>query len=539
MHEIMPIATRSATEVEAPPLERRPPPRDPDGIDRSPVLTRRAASLPYLALTVVFGALVYAQFDGSVVQRVTVTIAAALVSVRVLLRQFLARRDLLSARDELSYQALHDGLTGLPNRALVIDRAERMLARARRQQTPMAALFVDIDGFKHVNDTFGHAVGDAVLEVTAARLLSVVRESDTVGRLGGDEFVVLLDSLTFDVSPELVAERVLAVLSQPIELELHSSRPLSISASIGISLGDDETADQLLQAADLALYEAKNRGKNRYVLFESRMQTVAHDRLLLEMDLSDAIDLGQLFLVYQPTFDLRTETMTGVEALLRWHHPSRGIIAPNDFIPIAEDTGAILPIGRWVLDRACRQAVEWHRQGHPIGISVNVSARQLDEEVLIEDVEAALTESGLDPHALTLEITETALMRDPEVTARRLKALKQLGLRVAVDDFGTGYSSLGYLRQFPVDALKIDRSFISALGGSKESTALIHTLVQLGKALGLETLGEGIEQEDQLRHLQHEHCDSGQGFLFARPLEPEAISELLDRSSAKPATVSS
>jgi len=491
--------------------------------------TGHAAWLPYLAPALVFGLLAYVQFGGSFVDRVGLTSYAAVVSALVLARQFLARRDLETAQAELSFQAMHDPLTGLPNRTLVLDRTERMLARARRQHTPVAALYVDIDGFKHVNDTFGHDLGDALLRSTAARLSSVVREADTVGRMGGDEFVVLLDSL--DAGPELVAERLLEVLRQPLDLDPPPERPLSISASIGIAIGHDETAEELLHAADLALYEAKNTGKGRHVLFETNMQTIAQQRLLLEMDLHDALNQQQLFLLYQPTFDLRTKTMNGVEALLRWRHPERGVIAPNDFIPIAEETGMIVPIGRWVLNEACHQAATWHARGYPIGIAVNVSARQFDHDELLDDVQSALAESGLDPEALTLEVTETTLMRDANATAQRLTAIKELGVRIAIDDFGTGYSSLAYLRQFPVDAIKIDRSFISGIAVSNESSALIHTLVQLGKTLGLQTLGEGIEQQEQLHTLQSEHCDLGQGFLLARPLEIDAVERLLKNTS--------
>jgi EAL domain-containing protein (putative c-di-GMP-specific phosphodiesterase class I) len=264
------------------------------------------------------------------------------------------------------------------------------------------------------------------------------------------------------------------------------------------------------------------------VVFESSMHTAAQDRLLLEMDLREAVDGDQLFLVYQPTFDLQTEAVRGVEALVRWRHPTRGIVTPDHFIGLAEDAGLIVPIGRWVLREACRQAAEWHATGRTIGMSVNVSGRQLDDDRIGEDVRRALADTGLDPAALTLEVTETALMRDPDATARRLHALKELGVRIAIDDFGTGYSSMAYLRQFPVDAMKIDRAFISDIAASKESAALVHTLVQLGKTLELETLGEGIEEPAQLRNLQHEQCDSGQGFLFARPLPPAEIERFLD-----------
>jgi diguanylate cyclase (GGDEF)-like protein len=429
---------------------------------------------------------------------------------------------------ELRHQALHDALTGLPNRVLALDRAEQMLARSRRLQIPVAALYVDVDGFKNINDSFGHAAGDELLRTIATRLESVVREGDTAARLGGDEFVVLVEGATLDAGPEVIAERLLEVLRQPYDMNEQIGRDLSITASVGIALGARSSADELLRDADVALYEAKGAGKNRYVLFKDSMHTAVQDRLTLELDLAEALDRGQLFLLYQPTFDLQSERVIGVEALIRWRHPMRGIISPIEFIPVAEETGLIVPIGRWVLDEACHQAAAWHRRGHTIGVSVNVSARQLDADGLLEDVRSALAQSELDPQALTLEITETTLMRDAEATARRLHALKELGLRIAIDDFGTGYSSLAYLRQFPADALKIDRSFISGIAASKESAALVHTLVQLGRQLDIETLAEGIEDQSQLQALQREHCDHGQGFLFSRPLDVGAVEAFLD-----------
>jgi diguanylate cyclase (GGDEF)-like protein len=428
---------------------------------------------------------------------------------------------------ELRHQSLHDALTGLPNRVLALDRAEQMLARARRHQIPVAALYLDIDGFKHINDTFGHAAGDDLLRIVATRLEGVVREGDTAARLSGDEFVVLVEGSTLDAGPELVAERLLEVLRQPYEMDGQTGRPLSLTASIGIALGERTNAAELLSDADIALYEAKAAGKDCYMLFQSRMHTAAQDRLMLEMDLADALEQQQLFLQYQPTFDLQSERVIGVEALIRWNHPTRGVIAPIDFIPIAEESGLIVPIGRWVLQEACRQAAVWYGKGHRIGMAVNVSGRQLDDDELIEDVHCALAENGLDASTLTLEITETTLMRDAEAAAKRLHMLKQLGVRIAIDDFGTGYSSLAYLRQFPVDALKIDRSFISGIAGSKGSAALIHTLVQLGKTLDIETLAEGIEEQSQLETLQREHCDHGQGFLFSRPLGVDAVEAFL------------
>jgi diguanylate cyclase (GGDEF)-like protein len=456
-----------------------------------------------------------------------------LLALVLLTGRWRALRLVFEKTEQLSFQAMHDGLTDLPNRGLVLDRAELMLARARRQDAPIATMFIDVDGFKHVNDTFGHAAGDQFLRIIADRLSSVVRETDTVGRLGGDEFVVLVEGETLTAGPELVAERLLAVLRQPFELDGALGRPQSCSVSIGVAIGQRPTADELLRDADLAMYQAKQAGKDRYVLFEESMQTDSADRIALETDLRDVLVNDQLYLLYQPTFNLQTQVVTGVEALIRWAHPTRGVIAPELFIPLAEENAMIIPIGRWVLEQACQQAAVWHAAGHTIGLAVNVSARQLEHDEFIGEVRDALTDSGLPPEALTLEITETVLMRDATAAASQLRALKALGVRIAIDDFGTGYSSLAYLRQFPVDALKIDRSFITGISSSREAGALMHTLIQLGKALGLETLGEGIEEHAQLEQLKHEECDSGQGFLFAKPLNVDTVTRFLDRDRVK------
>jgi diguanylate cyclase (GGDEF)-like protein len=432
--------------------------------------------------------------------------------------------------DELKYSALHDPLTDLPNRSLVLDRAEQILARARRLDVPATALFMDIDGFKQINDRYGHRAGDEVLRQVGARLKTVLRENDTVGRLGGDEFVMLVDSVGLDAAPELVAERILDVLRQAMTLPQPEHPPISITASVGIATGRPPSAEDLLHDADLALHKAKEAGKNRYVVFESAMHTAAQDRIHLEMDLAQALAADQFFLVYQPMLKLDGEKVVGVEALLRWRHPTSGVIPPDGFIPVAEDSGLIVPIGRWVLQRACKQGAAWHQMGYPLNISVNVSARQLERMEFVEEVRSALHESNLDPGALTLEITETVLMRKPDVTAGLLTQLKALGVRIAVDDFGTGYSSLAYLRQFPVDSLKIDRTFITSLAVSSEARALAHTLIQLGKALGLETLAEGVEDFSQVLELRGEGCDLAQGFLFARPLAPDVLERFLQES---------
>ena len=430
----------------------------------------------------------------------------------------------------LAYQALHDPLTGLPNRTLILDRCEQMLVRSRRDHLPVAALFIDLDNFKDINDTLGHEAGDRLLQAVAKRFVATLRTSDTVGRLGGDEFVVLAEGVSLAAGPELVAQRLQDVLVEPFRIEGFEHRPLTVTASLGIASGPRDCAQNLLKDADIAVYRAKAQGKNRAVSFEPQMQSDVLDRLELGMDLRSALEHGQFFLLYQPVFDLDEVRPCGVEALLRWRHPTKGVVGPDNFIPMLEETGLILEVGRWVLDEACAQAARWHQLGYTPSMSVNVSMVQLASDQFVDEVDRALSSSGLDPRSLVLEITETMLMSDADATAGRLAHLKALGVRVAIDDFGTGYSSLAYLRQFPIDALKIDRSFIAAMDDSAESLALIHTLIELGRALGLETLAEGIEEHSQLKTLQNEQCERGQGFLFSRPVEPAVIEALLLRS---------
>jgi diguanylate cyclase (GGDEF)-like protein len=427
----------------------------------------------------------------------------------------------------IRHQALHDGLTGLPNRTLILDRVEQMLARARRNGNEMAALFMDLDGFKQVNDTLGHEAGDQLLKSVAARLLTTLREGDTIARLGGDEFVVLVEGGSPTGSPEFVAERLLEVLREPFEIEDTRRPSVRITVSIGIARGSRMSATDLLRDADIALYEAKASGRDRYVSFRREMQTAVEDRLTLELDLRGALERGEYFLVYQPIFELESGRVLGLEALLRWKHPERGLVQPDDFVPSLEESKQIVDVGRWVIQEACRQGQAWRVAERNMYVSVNVSARQLDGELLLQELQRALETTGLPPSALVIELTETAIMYDAESTARQLRAIKELGVGVAIDDFGTGYSSLAYLRQFPVDILKIDRSFVSAISDSIESSALIRTLVQLGKQLGLTTLAEGIEQHEQFCQLQEQECDSGQGFMFARPLAVDAVEKFL------------
>ncbi len=434
----------------------------------------------------------------------------------------LARR-----QQELAYTASHDALTGLPNRSLMLDRGAQMLVRARRHRTPVAALSIDLDDFKCINDTLGRGAGDEILKAMAGRLREVVRESDAVGRVGGDEFLLIVDELTLATGAEVVAERLQAALQEPFSLGDDEQTRLTVTASIGIASGEHVSVEELLRDAEIALDRAKRDDKSSYVVFQPDMHDVVQSRMTLEQDLREATVAQDFFVVYQPTFDLRDMSPIGMEALIRWRHPARGVVAPNDFIPQLEEAGLIADVGRWVLEEACRQGARWRAEGFDIGIAVNVSARQLERDQFVTEVQTALADSRMTPTALTLEITESTLMRDPERTAARLAAIKSLGVRLAIDDFGTGYSSLSHLQQLPVDSLKIDRSFICRVSDNPEGEKLIHTLVQLGKALSIETLAEGIEQQRELSLLRDEQCDSGQGFLFAKPLTVEAASAFL------------
>jgi diguanylate cyclase (GGDEF)-like protein len=435
--------------------------------------------------------------------------------------------ELARRQDELAFMATHDQLTGLPNRTLIVDRGEQMLGRARRLQTSVAVLVIDLDNLTAINDTLGHAAGDELLQAIAARLDGVVRGSDALGRIGGDEFVVLAEEVSRDGGAELIVERLQEALKAPFVISGSEHGALTVTASIGVATGEHASVEDFLRDADIAMHRAKWDGKNRHVVFECAMQDVVQSRMELEMDLRGALARNEFFLLYQPTFDLNAMAPTGVETLIRWRRPSLGVVQPNDFIPLLEETGLIVEVGKWVLEQACRQCARWREDGHLIGVAVNVSGRQLDTDQFISDVRDAISQSNLDAAALTLEITETTLMHNPEETARRLRAIKDLGVRIAIDDFGTGYSSFAHLQRFPVDTLKIDRSFICQLAEHPEGETLLRTLVQLGKALSMETVAEGIELQHQLALLREEQCDGGQGFLFARPLSVDATEAFL------------
>ncbi len=431
----------------------------------------------------------------------------------------------------LAHRALHDPLTGLANRQLILDRADQMLSRARRRGDPVAAFFIDLDNFKDVNDSLGHEAGDRLLQAVAQRLRSLLRASDTVGRMGGDEFVIFTDDLSLSDGAETVAERIRQVLRAPFQLDGFQNIPLTVTASIGIATGDRPSSQDLLRDADLALYQSKIAGRDRSTLFELAMRSANDERLELRSDLDLAFANHEFFLLYQPIFDLRTLEIRGVEALLRWHHPAKGVITADEFIPALEDSGRIVEVGRWVLNEACRQAAVWHSQGYRPAMSVNISMRQLESDLLCDDVRDAIELCGLDPEGLIIEVTETALMKDAEATVARLKHLKELGVAIAIDDFGTGYSSLSYVRQFPVDVLKIDRTFVSEMDCSPSAAALIHTLIELGRTLGLVTLAEGIEEPSQLKALRSSECETGQGRIFSGPLTASTLEGLLSQTS--------
>ena len=436
---------------------------------------------------------------------------------------------------ELSHLALHDPLTGLPNRALVLDRAEQLLARVARKPGALAgALYVDIDGFKHVNDTLGHAAGDRLLTVAGSRLQRAVREQDTVGRLGGDEFIVLVEPTADGPAIDVLAERLVESLREPVELG-DAGKLFSVTASIGAAGGMYATPDELLRDADLALYAAKAAGKDRYALFDAGLYGDMEGRLALQADLSAAVGEEQFFLLYQPIFDLANRRVVGVEALVRWRHPDRGIVAPDSFIPLAEESRLIVPIGRWVLDEACRQAASWTAEGLRLGVSVNVSAYQLNRSDFADDVRRALSSSGIAPSSLTLEITETTLMRDVPAAVERLEEVKAVGVRVAIDDFGTGYASLSHLQRMPVDILKIDRSFVAALDEGARSRELLAAIVGVGRSLSLSVVAEGIEERAQRTMLEEIGCQMAQGFLLGRPGPADDIQEMLGPRPSSPA----
>jgi diguanylate cyclase (GGDEF)-like protein len=423
------------------------------------------------------------------------------------------------AESELSHLAFHDVLTGLPNRALFNDRLEHAMRRNERTGYDVAIVYLDLDGFKNVNDSLGHGMGDDVLRQVATRLVSAIRPADTVARIGGDEFAILIESPDQPLEQATaVADRVLRAMAVPVRV---GDDEMVLSASIGIAISDlTSTSSSMLRDADIAMYQAKTSGKGRWAVYDAAMRSAVIERLELETELVRALAEGQFELMYQPIVRLSTGDVTGFEALIRWHHPTRGLVLPELFVPIAEETGAIVDIGAWVLNEACDTAAVWRRD-HPERVTtmaVNMSARELAAPHVVETVRACLARSGIDPALLVIELTETSLVKDPGLVARRLTELHELGVKIAIDDFGTGYSSLSYLRQFPVDILKIDQSFVRTITGTEQAPAVLRGLLDLARTLDLETIAEGIEADEQRDSLRDQRCDFGQGFLYAHAL---------------------
>jgi diguanylate cyclase (GGDEF)-like protein/PAS domain S-box-containing protein len=434
------------------------------------------------------------------------------------------------AEEKLAHRALHDALTGLPNRTLLMDRIAHALSWQQRTTGMVAALFCDLDGFKEINDSFGHHVGDDVLKAVAVRVQAALRPTDTLARIGGDEFVALCEGIDDETAAFGIASRVLAAVAEPIDVSGHE---ITLSVSVGVAFAFSGDAAELLRNADAAMYLAKDRGRNRAELFDEELRQEAAERLGLIADLRRATARGELRLHYQPVFDLDGERLRGVEALVRWQHPVRGLLFPDDFIPAAESAHLIGEIGAWVLTTACRQAAAWATagaNGEPIHMAVNVSARQLDQRSgLVELVAKALADAKIQPWTLILEVTETVVMDDAEAALSILTELKSLGVQLAIDDFGTGYSSLVYLKRFPVDQLKIDRTFVNGLAVDPDDSAIVASVVSLARAVGVVAIAEGVENANQLAALQALGCTLGQGYLWSRAVPAADLDDVLQK----------
>jgi diguanylate cyclase (GGDEF)-like protein len=437
-------------------------------------------------------------------------------------------------QEELAHQAFHDPLTDLPNRDLFKDRVGHALARQTRDRKPLAVMFVDLDDFKTVNDSLGHAAGDQLLSWMAERLMRSVRPSDTVARLGGDEFAVLVEDMRGQRDAIRVAERIIDALTEPLAIE---GKEIFAHASLGIALtyGGVEM-DELLRNADVAMYAAKRSGKGRYEVFDFSMAEGVLERLELKAELQRAVERKEFVLHYQPLVDFESSEIVGAEALVRWNHPKRGLIAPSEFIPLAEETGLIVAMGRWVMEEACHQIHEWqYHYGRDLKISVNLSGKQFQETAFVSEVARVLRETPLAADHLTLEITESVLILDTKATIERLDDLRALGVQVAIDDFGTGYSSLNYLRQFPIGTVKIDKSFTDGIAQGPEQSALARAVLKLSHTLGMETVAEGVGSTDQVAVLKELGCTTGQGSFFGSAMPPKEFERLLIEQSPEEA----
>lgn len=454
-------------------------------------------------------------------------IANSLVAELELSSDVLAKR---ATQEHLLYSTLHDALTGLPNRSLLVERIRHAMRRtSRHPEDIFAVLFLDLDRFKEVNDNLGHFAGDELLRAVARRLEACLRPEDTVARLSGDEFAILLESIAEISDAGRVAERIEEALSFPINL---GGAEITTSASMGIvtsSLAQDQP-EQLLRSADMAMYRAKAAGRARYEMFDRTMHADALHRLQLETDLRRAVERNEFRLHYQPVVSLKTGRVTGLEALLRWEHPERGLVQPGEFIPVAEETGLIVRIGRWVLGEACMQLRQWQRgrrRGEPLTIGVNLSVRQFAQPDLVNQLSRVITESGIPPETLRVEITESAIIDRGGTAASVLEQIRALGARVHLDDFGTGYSPLIYLHRLPLDAIKVDRAFVSTMDSDEKNLQLVRTILTFARIVGLSTVAEGISSAEQLRELRTLECEYGQGYLFSAPIPHDAVSDLL------------
>jgi diguanylate cyclase (GGDEF)-like protein/PAS domain S-box-containing protein len=435
--------------------------------------------------------------------------------------------DRKEAEARVRYMALHDALTGLPNRTMLADRLSVAIAQARRNQKKVAVLMLDLDHFKHINDSLGHHVGDQLLEAVAGRLRGCLRESDTAARLGGDEFVIALADVGDPDDAKVVAAKVLAALTEVFPIDHHR---LHVGVSIGISLfpGDGEDSAALLRAADMAMYDAKESGRGAYRFFTPELNEAAQRQHTLATDIHGACERGEFVLHYQPQISVQTGQITGMEGLLRWNHPREGLIAPALFIPLLEELGLIVDVGKWVLETACRQNADWQAEGlPPIRLAVNLSAQQFYRGDIVRIVKDALDGAKLEPRWLELELTESLTLDDSEATLHTMRELKALGVALSLDDFGTGWSSLSYLRRFPLDRIKVDRSFMRDVTSHSNTAAVVHSIFNLARSLGVDCVAEGVETTEQLGYLQKELCDEFQGYLFSEPLNAQDMSRLL------------
>jgi diguanylate cyclase (GGDEF)-like protein len=443
-------------------------------------------------------------------------------------------RERAAQEERIRHQAFHDALTGLPNRASFTEQLEAALRRAKRASWPLGLLFLDLDLFKRVNDSLGHDAGDRLLRVAAERIRRAVREADMLFRMGGDEFTVLLEDVRGPEEAAMVATRMLEAIAEPLQLHHHE---IAVTASIGIALypRDDTVGERLVKSADTAMYRAKELGRNRYAFFAREMNERVESQMLLEAALRRALKNEEFVLHFQPRVSAATGRATGAEALLRWQHPEWGLVEPARFVPLLEETGLVVPVGGWVLAQACRHAKAWQDAGlPPLRVSVNLSSRQFRSETLFEAVSEALRASGLPPHLLELELTESLLVENVDHAMGVMGKLKAIGTAISIDDFGTGYSSLGYLKRFPIDSLKIDKSFVRDIATSPKDAAIVRAISALARSLGIGLIAEGVEEPWQMEFLRARHCTEMQGFLFSRPLPASAMVDALSRSYAMP-----